>query len=486
MIHDSTWLGRARAGHGVRIAITLGSALACLLLASFAPAADASPYDMRGEWSIEYKSKGQPALDETGVIASMNETTGAFSGTFHAAIGLSTALEGTVSGTTVELSSTTDAPFGVVKFTAESATLDTVKNTLSGTGAYYLNGTYDEPGEVNATRLKTYKEVQEQEEREQHEREEIQARANVRGEWALTLEAGPEKLEGVALITEKADATNMFASKSALFENSFGGTFSGTLEGAEAKVTVTTEEDAALSLPPGSFTSETIAVSSKTDPTSMSGSGKFMVGPAELTGTLKATRIRSYQQIEAQETQEREAKEKQEKEEREAKEKTEREATEKAEQTAREEREREAVEKANKIPPPLKLPLITPPAPMPVVVATKTLAVPSSGAVSLKLTNPNASAATGQLKVTSTIKVASAKHRGHAKSKTITLGEATFSLAGDGTETVKIVLSHSARGQLAHLKTMHALIAITTETGGKQANGVTYKLTLSAAAHRKG
>ena len=94
---------------------------------------------------------------------------------------------------------------------------------------------------------------------------------------------------------------------------------------------------------------------------------------------------------------------------------------------------------------------------MPIVVTTKALTVPGSGAVSLKLTNPNGSSATGQLKVTATIKVASAKHGGHAKSKTITLGEASFSLAGDGTETVKIVLSKSVRSELTHLKTMHAL-----------------------------
>ncbi len=482
MIHDSTWLGKVRAGRGARVAITLGATLACLLLASFAPAADASPYDMRGEWSIEYKSKGQPALAETGVIASMNEATGAFSGTFHAAIGLSTALEGTVSGTTVKLSSTTNSPFGVVEFVAESAVLDTVKNTLAGSGAYYLNGTYNEPGEVTATRLKTYKEVQEQEEREQREREEVEARSNVRGEWALTLEAGPEKLEGVALIAEKANAKNEFASKSALFENSFGGSFSGTLEGEQAKVTVTTDEDAALSLPPGSFTSETIAVSSKTNPTSMSGSGKFMVGPTELTGTLKATRIRSYQQIEAQETKEREAKEKLE-EETKAKEKAEREATEKHERELR-----EAAEKAAKAVLPIKTPLpVVAPKAVPVALSTTSSTVSKVGGLSLKLTNPNGAPASGRLKLTFTSTAAGAKHtKGHAKSKTTKLGEAAFSIAADGSEVVKLTLTGAGRAELAHIKTMHAVVTVTTQVSGQPAVSKTYSLTLrsGSAKHR--
>lgn len=485
MIHDSTWLGRTRASRRMGIAMPLVLVLACVLLAGFASAASASTYDIRGEWSVELSSAHEPTLTGKATF-NKQEPGGEFTGSGLLGGFIGAQASGTVAESETSLTIVASAPGGDITFMASGLPIDTSKNTFSGAGAYYKEGKLVEPGNIKAVRLKSYKEIEEQEAQEKKEREEHEARANVRGEWSLTLEAGPEKLKGIALITEQASATNEFASKSALFEGTLGGTFSGKLEGNEAKVTVTTEGSQALMLPPGTFTSETIAVSSAFNPASMSGSGKFTIGELETTGTLTATKIRSYHQIEEQEAQEREAKEKQEEEAQIAKEKVEREAKEKAELEAKEKREREAreaVEKATKIvlPPPTILP---PAAPMPVTLTTEKLTVPNSGVLSLGLTNPNSSLTSGHLKVTFTSKAKGA----HGKSKTSTLGEASFSIASKGPGTVKITLSHSTRAELARLKTMHVLVALTTQANGQSIGTKTYSLTLRAAApaRRKG
>jgi hypothetical protein len=471
------------------IAMPLVLTLACILLAILASTASASPYDIRGEWSVELSSAHEPTLAGKAIL-NKEEPGGEFTGSGVLGGFITAPFSGTVTESETSLTIVAEAPGGDITFMASALPIDTTQNTFAGTGAYYKEGKLVEPGNVKATRLKSYKQIEEQEAQEKLEREEREARANVRGEWSLTLEAGPEKLKGIALITEQANAENKFASKSALFEGALGGTFSGTLEGTNAKVTVTTEGSAALSLPPGTFTSETIAVSSKANPTSMSGSGKFTVGEVELTGTLVATRIRTYKQIEEQEAKEREPTEKLEEEARIAKEKVEREAKEKAELEVKEKREREAreaLEKATKAPP-SSLPIVTPKPAVPVLLATTTSTASHSGGLSLKLTNPNGSMASGHLKLTFTEKAASTKHAsGHGKSKTSTLGEASFSIVPGGNEVVKLTLTKSGRTELAHLKTMHVLVTLTTQVSGQPTTTKVYNLTLhSGSTHRKG
>lgn len=496
MIHDSTWLGRTRAWRGARMAAPLALVLGCvlLLLAGFASVASASNPEMRGEWEIVLKA-GPQTNSGTTVIRHEAGPKGEFA---SEAVQLQAGSPGTFSGTLegstakVKLTTTAGSLTPATEFESETMTVTSGAGTLEISG----EGTFTVPalnakmtGMVVAKRIKTYKEVEEREARELREQEEKEAREAIRGEWTLTLNYG-QTVKGTAVITEKANTKNEFASTSALFESVAPGSFSGTLEGKEASVKVTTE--AAGPFPATTFTGTKMTVTLTSNSMSITGSGLFSVGETLIPATATATRIKTYPEVVAREQAEAEARAKQEQEAQEAQEaqeKAEREAKEKGERETKEQREREAreeVEKANKVPlqPPSILPLVTPP--MPVVVATKTLTVPSSGAVSLKLTNPNGSSATGQLKATATIKVPGSKHGGHAKSKTITLGGASFSLVGNGTEMVKIVLSHSARSELAHLKTMHVLLALTTETGGKQAAAATYKLTLSAPAHKKG
>jgi hypothetical protein len=493
MIHDSTWLGRTRAQHRVRRATPLGLLLACMLLAGFASTAAATPYEMRGEWSLEFKSKNEPTVVDTGVIDKWNSGTGEFSGTFHAGASggnLEAKLQGTLSGTTVSLTTTTVAPFGTVTFVSkEESTLNTTTNTLAGTGAYYLNGNFSEAGEVSGRRLKSYQEIVEQEERERKEREEQRVREEVRGEWAITVGSGAQSYKGIALITQSANSKDEFAASSAIYEGVNPGTFSGKLEGSTTSVEVTTPPYAPASLPGTTFTSKAMLFEYTVSSMSISGSGTFAVeGGPEFPTTMTATRIKTYGQVIERETAEREAKEKAEQE---AKEKTEREATEKAELEAKEKREREereALEKAAKVTVvPKTLPQIIPPSNplVPVLLAAKTLTVGHSGALALKLENPGASPEHGLLKLTLAKggKAAGTKH----SSAGGTLGQGSFTIAAHGSEVVAVKLSKSGRAQLTRHKTLQALLTVTTEAAGQPTTTKTYTITLHAAktAHRK-
>src|ERR1700728_484139 len=385
MIHDSTWLARTRAMRRMRLVAPLGLLLAGVLLASFAASAFASTVDIRGEWAITLKTKSNTLLGTSVIIAEPNaqEEFASATTTFDSFIPgtFSGTLEGskaTVTMTTSEVPSPpAPAPVPPGKFESATGAIAVIAGTgtleLSGEGTFTV-GDIVEKGTLEAKRIKTYQQL----EQEQLEKEEREARPNIRGEWALTLEAGPETLKGIAVIDEEATTQNDFASESAMFEGSQDGTFTGTLKGPEASVTITTEGNATLEIPPGSFTSGTIAVSPIADPTSMSGEGTFTSGAAKLTGKLTATRIKTYQQVLEREESERKAKEQQEKEAQEAqeaKEKAEQEAKVKAEQEAKAKREREAreaIEKAEKIvpPPPGPSPL---PTPNPVTIASKEL-----------------------------------------------------------------------------------------------------------------
>jgi hypothetical protein len=487
MTHDSTWLEKAHIPRGIRWTAPLGLLLACALLALAPTAAFAAAPEMRGEWELVLESGGQVLNGKT-LIVEAADISGKFaSQQVQFEHGLSGTFSGTLKGGEAEVTITTSAtPLGSGKFESSTMTVEAGVSTLalSGPGTFTL-GQNTASGTLVATRIKTQQQIEEQQAREKREQEEREARTNVRGEWALTLEAGPQKLKGIAVIADPANTNNEFASKSTLFEGVLGGTFTGTLKGGQASVMVTTEGNAALSLPPGTFTSNTISVSTSANPASMSGSGTFKFGSTEVPGTLTATRLRTHAQVEAREIAERQAKEKLEEEAKIAKEKAEREAQEKAELQAKEKLEREAreareaLEKAAKV--------LTPPPPSslvsPVILGAKSLTVSSTGGLLLKLTNPNSEPVNGHLKVT-LAKAGKASSAKHTKSKGATLGEASFSIAGKGSEVVKITLSHSARTELAHLKTMHVLLTVTMQASGQATTARLYSLTLHP--HHKG
>jgi hypothetical protein len=492
MVHDdSTWLRNARAMRRLRLTAPLVSLLACVLLAGLPAAASATAPEMRGEWQLVIKS-GPNTIEGTALITAEADGEGKFAS--HSAL-FAGVIPGTFSGklegATATVKTTTQAfgPVGASEFSSKTMTVESGVGTLklSGEGELsFAGGGPPAPATLNATRIKTQKQIEEQEAREKREREEREARANIRGEWAITLESGPIVFKGVALITEEANAKNEFASSSALFESFIPGSFSGTLEGGKATVKVTNE--AAGPAPAGEFNSTEIVVSTANNPASMSGPGTFTVGGSKSSGQLTATRLRTHQQIEEQEKTEREAKEKaeleaKEKAEREAREKAEREAKEKAEREAKEKRAREEAEKAK----PLPLPLPTIVALVSVEPNSKTLTLGHSNTFSLDLTNPNATAVHGHVKLTlAKAGKASAKHT-TGPSKSSTLGESSFTISSHGSEILKIKLSSSGRAQLARHKTLRVLVAVTTQATGYTSAGKSYTLTLRAAkaAHGK-
>lgn len=480
MVHHWRRHGRTRVPRWTRLTATIGLLFACAL-AGLPAAASASTPEVRGEWTLILKYSGG-TVNGTALISEEADTKGKFAA--HNVL-LNGAVPGAFTGTlegataTVETSSQQYGPIPPGKFNSSTMTVESTASSLSlsGSGKFAIGGE-EYSATLVATRVKTYKQIEEQEAREKQEQEERAARGNVRGEWAITLEGGGKTLKGTALIVEEASATNAFASKSALFESFIGGTFTGKLKGGEAEVTITTEEVPGM-LPPGTFTSKAIAVSSKSNPTSMSGTGMSKFGPVEFSSTLTATRTRSYQQIEEQATKEREAKEKQEKEAQEAAEKVAREKHEQ-EQRAKELKERQEREKreAEKTAPPKPLPIVTITPLMPVEVGAKTLTLSHSGAISLSLTNPGGLPEHGHLKLTlAKGKAASAKHT----SASSTLGEASFTIAPHGTEIVKVKLSQSGRSQLTRHKTLRVLVTVTTQASGQPDTTRTYSLTLRAA-----
>jgi hypothetical protein len=489
MIHDSTWLGSMRAKRWTRLTVPVGFLLACVLFAAL-PAAASADVEMRGEWKLTLTSS---ALSTEGTALFTTEANG--KGEFTSTKALfreifPATFSGTLEGSTATVALVAPAfgPAPEIKFTSSTMKVESGVGSLSisGTGTLTAGSEPPESATLVATRIRTYRQIEEQEERETREREEKEARAKVRGEWAITLE-GAQTVKGVALIAQAANSSNEFAASNALFEGFIPGTFSGTLEGKEASVTITTQ--AVGPVPAGSFTGTKLTVTSTGTSMSIAGAGTLTLGEATLPGTMTATRIKTYTEVVEQETAEREAKEKQEKEAQEAKEKAEKEAAEKAAreakaaQEAREKQEKEAV----------KPPIVggtTVPVPSPLVSAlttTKSATAGGTGSIVLALENPNSYAVQGHLALTFTrAGKASSAHKA-SKKQIVSLGSASFSLSGHGSGSVKLKLSSSARSELTHHKTLHVVISITTQASGQTTTTKTLSLTLHAAktAHGK-
>lgn len=490
MVHHWRWHGSTRVPRWTRLTVAVSLLIACILLAGIPAAASASTPEMRGEWALTMESS-EGTLHGIAHFTQEANPKGEFAAQSMA---FETFIEGTFTGTlegataTVETTSKEFGPVPAGKFKSKTMKVEEGAGTLalSGEGELKL-GTKELTAKFTATRIKSGKQIEEQEAREAREREEAEERAAVRGEWSLTLESGPTVLKGTALITEAANTKSEFASSSALVENSLGtvgATFSGTLAGSKTLVTITTE--AAGPAPPGAFTSSTIALTYSHSAMSMSGSGVFKIGEAEFPATLSAARVKTYQQVLEREKAEREAKEKQEKEAQEAAEKVAREKKEQEQKAKelKEAQERKAREEAAKVvvPKTVPLPLTIPPL-VPVAVGAKAFTLSSSGAISLGLTNPGDSTEHGHLKLTLTKggKASSAKH------SSSTLGEASFSIAPHGSEVVKVKLSKSGRAQLSHHKSLRVLLAVTTQASGQPTATKSYTVTLRApTAHHKG
>jgi type IV secretory pathway VirB10-like protein len=488
--------------HGRRLvrSIALGCLLAGVLLGGLPAAASAAAPEMRGEWELVVTTPSGPAqgspvrggamiTNEANAQGEFATNNVLFSGAIHGM--LSGKLEG--SKASIVIKTEPYPPYPSAEFASTTLTVEANGGSLSMSGS----GTFTpdtskpgttEPGTLAATRLKTYKEIEEREAREKKEREEREARekkereerearekkereerearGNVRGEWELTLSSGAGSVKGMALIANAANTKNEFASNGALFEGVVPGSFSGTLEGGKASVKITTQ--AYGSFPASEFTSTTITVTSTTNPMSMSGSGTGTFGPA----TLTATRIKTYKQVEEQLAKEaKEAKEAREAQE--AKEMREaREAKEKQEREASEKLAREAVLKT--APPTAIVPSII--RLFSAAPAGSTFSATSSGAVSLELSNPNGFPVQGHLMLVTTGagKAASAK----SKKKAISLGTASFTIAANGHEVVKIKLSKGNDAMLVRRKKLHATLTVSTIAAGDSPVVKAYAVTL--------
>ncbi|HEV7938927.1 MAG TPA: hypothetical protein VGP18_13005 [Solirubrobacteraceae bacterium] len=452
---------------------------------------------MRGEWELNLNN-GSKDLKGIGFITQEANAKEEFESSSLLIEGILPAtFSGTLEGSeaTVTVIIPADPPFPEGIFHGSGITVQSGPGTLSmsGTGNYDVGGDMT-TGTFSAVRLRSGKQIEEQEAKEEKEREEREARSKVRGEWSLTIESGPQSVKGTALISSEANAQNDFSSSSALFESVVPGTFSGTLEGSEASVTITTM--AAGSYPEGKFIGTKLALASTANPMSITGSGTLTLGGSSIPATLTATRTKTYQEVVAREKKEREAKEAQEKSEKEAQEAKEREIKEAAEKLARETKEKEAAEKlAREVKEKQELEArkaaekaVIPPPPAPVALVSAKLTgnsftVSASGQVSLLTDNPNDYAISGRVTLV-------AQAGGAAKSpskKAASLGTASFSISASGKQVVKLELSQKGRSDLAHHKTLSVLATITTKASGQTTTTKTFSLTLHAgSAHRKG
>ena len=503
----------------MRLTASIGFLLACVLLAGLPAIASASTPEMRGEWELVINAPGLASGKGIAVISVEANGNGEFS-TNKVVIG--GVIHGTFSGTlegakaTVELTSEAYGPLAAGKFTSKTMTVEPNGSSpsISGSGEF-TSGTTPVPGAtLTATRIKTYKEVEEreaQEAKEKLEQEEREARENIRGEWSLVIRVGAQSSKGTAIIKTAASSDNKFASNSALFEGLVPGSFSGTLEGGTATVTVTSE--AYGPAPANEFTGEKIAFNSTGSSPSISGTGKFYSDKALITesATLVATRVKTYAEVAAREAKEKaeqeaaakaeqEAKEKAEQEaktkteqeakakaeqeaktkaeqeakakaEQEAKTKTEQEAKAKAEQEAKTKAEQEAQKKA----------VLGKAALASVQLVGKDFTLSAAGMLSLPVNNPNSYAISGRITLTAAehAKTSTGAH-GRVSRRPLSLGSVSFGISPDGKQVAKLKLTQAGRTELARRKTLKALVTILTKAGGQASTTKMLSVVLSA------
>ncbi len=510
MAHDdSTWLVGGRLKRWMRLTAPVGFLLTCMLLAGLPASASASTPAMAGEWELAIMANGTIKgraliVDEANVeekFASQNVLfDGVIKGTFS----------GTLEGSKASVKITSEAyppEVEASEFVSSTMTVGTSDGlpTISGSGEL-TSGSQKAPATLIATRIRTYKEIQEQEAREKQEKEEAEARENIRGEWQLVVSSAAGTTKGVAVINKEANANNEFASSSALFEGVLPGSFSGVLQNGKATVTIVVP--AAGPAPELKFTSSEITVAANASSFSMNGPGTATAGGTPVPdATLVATRIKTYAEVaarEAKEKIEREAKEAEEakvKAEAEAKAKAEAEARAKAEAQAKAKAEAEAKTEAEakakaeaeakaraelearKGTSPGKAALVS------IGLTGRSFAVSPSGLLSLQMSNPNAYAISGRITLVVAQSAKAGKTstaHGKASKKDQSLGTVSFGIAPDGKQLVKFKLTQAGRAELAHHKTLRVLATILTKASGQTSTTKTLTLTLSAGKVAQG
>jgi hypothetical protein len=141
-------------------------------LLACAAVANAANYDVRGEW--EYSETCSPCAQSefhgTAVIKKM-EASGAYTGTQVLERLFSGTVGGTVSENILSLLLTASTPGGEQTFTMPEGTINPATNEFSGAGYYNGGGPSQPTGTFTAKRIRTLKQIEEQEEKEKFERE---------------------------------------------------------------------------------------------------------------------------------------------------------------------------------------------------------------------------------------------------------------------------------------------------------------------------
>jgi hypothetical protein len=516
MIRYLKWLGRTRSARRMRLTAPIGLLLACLLLAGLPAVASASTPEMRGEWELvitgpEGTVKGRALIvDEANAQEKFASQSALFEGVIKGTF------SGTLEGGNASVKVTSEAYSHVAEaseFVSSTMTIGTNKGlpSLSGTGQL-TSGSQQATATLTATRIRTYKEIEEQEAREKLEREEKEARENIRGEWQLVVSSAAGTTKGIAIITKEASPSNEFASAGALFEGVLPGSFSGTLEGAKATVSIVVP--AAGPAPELKFTSTEITTASSASSFSMNGPGTATVGGTPVPdAALVATRIKTYAEVAEQEAKVKAEIEARVKAELEAKAKAEFEAKARAELEAKARAELEAKARAEleakakaaleakakaELEAKAKAELeakrkaaLSKTALASIRLVGNTFTASAAGLLSLQVTNPNPYAISGRI----TLVVAplpkggkAASAHGRANKKAQPLGTVSFGISPDGKQLVKLELSKGGRTELARHKTLHVLATVLTKASGQTSTTKTLTLTLRAgkAAPGKG
>jgi hypothetical protein len=164
--------GSWRASVGGLRGVLLGTLAACVALLACAAVASAANYDVRGEW--EYSETCSPCAQSEfhgpAVIKKM-EASGAYTGTQILERLFSGTVGGTVSENTLSLLMSASTPGGEQTFTMPEGTINPATNEFSGSGYYNGGGPSQPTGTFTAKRVRTLKQIEEQEEKEKFERE---------------------------------------------------------------------------------------------------------------------------------------------------------------------------------------------------------------------------------------------------------------------------------------------------------------------------
>jgi hypothetical protein len=362
---------------------------------------------------------------------------------------------------------------------------------------------------------------------------------DMRGEWqySLTCTCG-QNATGTMLLKQMEFTSGAFSGTTKI-DGILEGTASGTVTG-----TTSLSLDLVIPHAPPSGEEFTFTMTSgalESAKNEFSGTGSYGASAGDATGEIKAKRIRSQAQIEKEEQEAiQRAKEAKEKAEQEAKELAEKEAAEKpikekaeaelhereakeaqeakekqaakeaqeakekqaakeaqeakekqAAKEAQEAKEKQAAKEAQEAKEKQAKAVTTKTSVVgPAKPNTKTIAVSSSGVVSIELSNPDGYAISGVLTLSSTGATKSAVTAGKkaavtAGKKAATLAESPFSIAAHATKLVKLKLSKSAAAELAGHKSLRVAIKLTTRATGRSSTTSTYSVTLQSPSRTK-